>query len=318
MGTVVIYKARVNNRMAERQGKRMKLTSECIFCIVRSEEKRLKQIVVPEEKKSLYVKEVLKAVGESGREVSAPVMVAEIHKIRENYFGIGSGGYEQEKHRFNGVMLRIEEQVEKKILEAEDSLSAAMQYARAGNYIDFGALPEVKESILLSILDKAIDKNFSENEVYIRFKKELSTAQKLVYLTDNCGEIVLDKQLIKEIKRLYPKLKVTAVVRGKPVLNDATLEDAEEVGLTKVTEVMENGSDVAGTELSLISAKARKVLEEADLLIAKGQGNYETLSGSGLNIYYLFLCKCRLFVERFHVEQFQGVLLREQQQEKSF
>ena len=139
----------------------------------------------------------------------------------------------------------------------------------------------------------------------------MEQASKLVYLTDNCGEVVLDKIALKIIQERYPDLKVTAVVRGEPVVNDADLEAARYVGLDRVVKVMENGSGIAGTDLDDISDEARNEIETADVILSKGQGNFETIHGCGLNIYYLFLCKCDWFVQKFEVERFKGMFVNE-------
>ena len=133
----------------------------------------------------------------------------------------------------------------------------------------------------------------------------------MAYITDNAGEIVLDKVFVEILKTLYPELEIGVIVRGTPVLNDATFMDAEDVGLTKIVEVISNGTDVPGTPLDEVSETALKWIESADLCIAKGQGNFETLRGCGKNIYYLFLCKCELFVRKFGVERFTPVLSNE-------
>lgn len=150
-----------------------------------------------------------------------------------------------------------------------------------------------------------------DEETYFSFIRDLDNARHLVYLTDNCGEIVADKLLIKVLKERNPNLGITVVVRGMPVLNDATLEDAEAVGLTRLVKVIHNGNGVAGTQITLLSDEARHALGDADLIISKGQGNFETIHGCGLNIYYLFLCKCEWFVKRFGLERLKGVFINE-------
>lgn len=117
--------------------------------------------------------------------------------------------------------------------------------------------------------------------------------------------------MIRLLKERYPKLRIEVLVRGIPVTNDADMEDAEYVGLTKLVPVFGNGSGIAGTELSKISREAREKLECADVIIAKGQGNFETIHTSGLNIYYLFLCKCDWFMQRFHAKHLQGMFVNE-------
>ena len=150
-----------------------------------------------------------------------------------------------------------------------------------------------------------------DNKNYECFKQDLKQAKTLTYVLDNCGEIVLDKLLIKEIKRQYPKLQISVLVRGKEVLNDVTMEDAIQTGLTKMVPVIENGTGIAGTVLEKISKEAKEALNEADIILAKGQGNFESMYGCGLNVYYLFLCKCDWFVKRFAMTKNAGVFLRE-------
>ena len=117
--------------------------------------------------------------------------------------------------------------------------------------------------------------------------------------------------MIEEIIRQNPELHITVIVRGEEVLNDATMVDAEQIGLTSIVKVIGNGSGIAGTSMRDISKEASDLMEQADVLIAKGQGNYETLQQCGLNIYYLFLCKCMMFANRFQVPQFTGMLMND-------
>ena len=117
--------------------------------------------------------------------------------------------------------------------------------------------------------------------------------------------------LIKTLKSLYPELQITSMVRGVPVLNDATIDDAKQIGLTDTVEVMGNGSTIAGTCLEDVSEEALNVIKNADVIISKGQGNFETLYGCGLNVYYLFMCKCTLFANRFHKNLFEGMLIND-------
>ena len=123
----------------------------------------------------------------------------------------------------------------------------------------------------------------------------------------------MDKLLIELLRELYPSLSVTVLVRGAPVLNDATMEDARQIGLDAIhgVSVMGNGDSIAGTVLERLSPEAFAAVMNADVLIAKGQGNYETLQGCGLRIYYAFLCKCQFFADRFSVPLLTGMLVRE-------
>ena len=156
----------------------------------------------------------------------------------------------------------------------------------------------------------------TENDVvdekeWANLKADLKKAKSLTYLTDNCGEIVLDKLLIRKLKEVYSQLDITVIVRGSNVLNDATLADAQSIGLTNEVRVMENGSSIAGNALGYISEEAELLIRNADLVISKGQGNFETLNGCGLNIYYLFLCKCDWIVRKFQIKRLAGVLIND-------
>lgn len=289
----------------------MKLSAMCIRCLVDRQEEKIREIP-NEAKKADYLKKVLKIIGESGEDASAPYLVYEINKIHKDYFGI-EVSYEKEKQEFNALMLELEQEMEESIRLGkgrEEMLRSGIQYARAGNYIDFGATNHVEQGQLLELLHKAGEEEV-DGHTFDLMLEDLEKAKELVYLTDNCGEIVADKLLIKILKEQYPDLHITVIVRGMPVLNDATMADARAVGLTELVTVIGNGNGVGGTQINLLSEEAGKACEAADLIISKGQGNFETMHGCGKNIYYLFLCKCQLFSERFGMERLKGVFINE-------
>ena len=214
------------------------------------------------------------------------------------------------KSLFNNLMLEMVPFVRNKLNKSKDSLKLAIQYALTGNYIDFGAMNNVDEEQLQKLLDSSSNNHVDEQE-YAALRADLEKAKKVVYLTDNCGEIVMDKLLIEEILKLNPKVEVTVIVRGFPVLNDVTMEDAIQVGLTEMVNVIGNGSEIAGTYLEEISEEAKNVIDSADVILAKGQGNFETLRMCGENIYYIFMCKCDMFAKRFQVPKYYGMLIRD-------
>ena len=285
-----------------------RLKAECVGCIAKKYMEKHPE-GISEEQKRIYMQRVLRVVSEALPEHSGPVMVYGINQVRKEMFGIADD-YEAEKRYFNEKMLACEAKLEQTLIEAEDALRLAIQYALTGNYIDFGAMKEVDEAYLMQTLEQAQVHELKQEE-YAAFRKDLEQAKRLVYLTDNCGEIVLDKLLIRTIQRLYPQVEITVIVRGEAVLNDATLVDAKQVGLTDMVRVMGNGNGIAGTWLEAVSEEAKACIEEADVLISKGQANFETLQGCGKNIYYLFLCKCDMFVRIFDVPKFTGMFINE-------
>lgn len=286
----------------------MRLNAYCLNCIIGRQERNIHEFT-DEEKKARYMKEVMRLLGESDDEASAPGMVAQISEIYERCFG-ETEGFTEIKKEYNQLTLNLEKDLEQKIRSQPDVLHAALCYARIGNYIDFLAMEQVDKQKMLQMFEDE-DKQPLDPVEYDYFLMDLKKAKRLVYLADNCGEIVLDKIAVRILKEQYPELQITVVVRGMDVGNDATMEDAEMVGMTKEVTVIGNGNNVGGTELALLSPQAREVLEQADVILAKGQGNYETLNGCGMNIYYLFLCKCNWFAERFRVPLYEGMFVSE-------
>ncbi len=289
----------------------MKISATCIRCLLDRQEERIRQME-DEDVKSAYLKEVAGIIASSGEDATAPYLVYGINRVYRRYFG-SLPDYEKEKKEFNALMLGLESELEADIrmgTDREEVLRYALNYARTANYIDYGATNHVEKETLLGLLREAKGEAL-DAAVLKSLRNELETAGKLAYLADNCGEIVADKLLIKILKEQYPQLEITVIVRGMPVLNDAVPGDAEDVGLTDMVKVIGNGNGVAGTQWNLLSEEAEHALSGADVILSKGQGNFETIHGCGLNIYYLFLCKCEWFTKRFGMERLKGVFVNE-------
>lgn len=287
---------------------RKRLCSDCISCIAKKQlEKYPKE--ASEKERIAYKQRVLQILANAQLTDSAPFLVKQINDVQKEMFDV-STDYTETKKYFNNYVMEKNSKIEQEISEASDPLLRALQYSMTGNYIDFGAMEKIDEEKFEELLDGAKHIIFDENQ-YIQFQKDLSSAETFVILTDNCGEVVFDLALIKTLKKLYPKLSMTAIVRGEPVLNDATMEDAKQIGLTEEICVIGNGSGVAGTCLEDISQEALRTLNEADVILSKGLGNFETLNSCGMNIYYLFMCKCHMFADRFHKNLYEGMLLND-------
>ncbi len=283
--------------------------SMCISCILSKEEQSIRQFP-DEEKKSEYMHLVLEVLYQYGRTESSPGITERLARLYRDFWG-EDRDYTAQKHQYNQLLLQMEKKLEQKIQNAREPLKECIKYVCAANYIDFSAVEHVNEDTLEELLENAVGQTVPEEEYQI-FRTDLENARTLVYLTDNCGEIVLDKLFIKQIKETFPGLNITAMVRGGDVINDATLEDAKEVGLTEIVPCMGNGNAAPGTIVGRLSEEARETLFHADVIISKGQGNFESLYGEKLNPYYLFLCKCELFVYRFQMEQYKSVFVREE------
>lgn len=286
----------------------MKVSAECMHCLVKRQADNIKKYS-DEEKKAEYLGKVLGIIANNAAEEPAPVLLSHIGRLHEEYFG-KPFSFDELKKGYNAMMLEKENEIRGKIGKAQDPLALALRFAQIGNFIDFGAMDSVDDAKLMEFLEQAETLPLSE-DTYAKFTENLKTAKKLVYMTDNCGEVVLDKLLLETIAGIAPHVEKTIIVRGEPVLNDATMEDALQVGIEACGKVIPNGTNIAGTYIPWLSAEAKQAMGEADLLISKGQGNFESLHGCGLNIYYLFLCKCQWFMERFGLPQYSGVFINE-------
>lgn len=287
--------------------KNQRLNPQCISCLLN---KHLKDI--PRDftatQKTEYMQGILKIIGNADISTSAPEIVEQINEFKAT---LGeTSDFSEIKKYFNELMLSLEKEIEVQIETSKNPLKTALKYAMVGNFIDFGAMDNIQEEKLKENLNNAKSIYINDDE-FKKFESEISSAQSIVYLIDNCGEIVLDKLLIKQILRINSGVKIDVIVRGNPVLNDCTIDDANQVGLDKLVSVTSNGTAIPGTVLNKISPKAKRLIDNAALIISKGQGNFETLHHCGKNIYYLFLCKCKLFAERFGVKQFVGMFLND-------
>lgn len=285
----------------------MRIETRCEKCLYDKQANRALKIA-EEKQREKFLAEV-SAILAARREMdSAPYVVYLFNKAFSKYHM--ESGYEEEKKIYNDFMLQMEEKIEEKINGAEDPLQAALVYARIGNYIDFGAMNHVDQKVLLELLEKE-SKAVLEDEVYRDFCRACERGENFVLLCDNCGEIVLDKLFIRQLKKRFHNLSVYAMVRGEAALNDATVEDAVYVGLDKEATVISNGNGVTGTVYELLERDTRDILDKADVILSKGQGNYETFSGFQGTVFYSFLCKCDLFTERFRVPYLTGMFIKE-------
>lgn len=286
----------------------MRLNSMCIRCLVDKQQARLIKFK-DEDKNAAYMKEITKIIGESDDEASSPYLVYLFNQVYRRYFEEVKD-YTEIKKEYNAYVLSMEDALYEKILKAKDPLAQALIYARVGNYIDFGAMQHVEKQVFLELFqDEA--KNQLDQKVYEAFSKDCQRGKRFLLLADNCGEIVLDKLFLKELRKRFPHLDICVMVRGEEVLNDATMKDAEETGICDVANVISNGNGAAGTIEKMLDEKARKALSQADIILAKGQANFESLHGCGRNIYYSFLCKCDWFSGRFGVERNTGMFVQE-------
>ena len=256
-----------------------------------------------------FARELMELYSRMPEGACAPWLAPHTAQLMNRYYGVDLDRYALEKKQSNTFVLERKDQIRQKVASAPDRVFAALQFAILGNYIDYSALHgevsfEKLEEMLVSALDMELDK-----ECYVNFCADLAKGGKLLYITDNAGEIVFDQILAEEITRQYPQVEITFCLRGGPANNDATREDAQQIGLP--FPVIDNGNLVPGTQLDQLGQEASQALGNANIILAKGQGNAETMMGCGLNVYYAFLIKCPRFMRRFQKEKLSPMFAKE-------
>jgi len=261
----------------------LKVTYDCIPCAIGSIITLFKKGLVADEKQEPAMRALLDYLSKIDYNQSPPLLGQQMHRIIRTVLKNPDPYYEI-KQRFNRLMLDYYSELTKLVEQAGDPFQMALRLAIAGNVIDFGpnqpfditkTLEQAKSIVL------AIDDSKS-------LQKSIDRAKTLLYLGDNAGEIVMDRIFLETIE--HPNIYFA--VRGAPIINDATIEDAQLVGIDKMAKVISNGDDAPGTILENTSDEFRGIFHKADLIISKGQGNYEGLNGCRENIYFILMAKC--------------------------
>ena len=283
--------------------------SRCLMCQLERNLQAARKLGT-EQQATAFAKDLMQLLCNAPEGVSAPWFTPGVAELFQKHYGLPLDRYREEKKQSNAFVLARMDDIREKIRSSADPVLTGLKFAILGNYIDFAALRdavsfEELDRMLLSAMEMELD---AEN--YRRLCRELETGRKLLYLTDNAGEIGFDRLFAEALAEKYPQLGITFCVRGGPAANDATREDALEVGIP--FPVIDNGNRIPGTQLDQLSGEARRAMEDADVILSKGQGNAETLLGCGYNIYYAFLIKCQLFMERFGKPKLTPMLVREQ------
>ena len=284
------------------------IDSYCLLCHLR----RNLELVRPlgtEQQTMAFAKDMMRMYLAAPEGVSAPWFSPQTAELLHKHYGLDIDRFRQEKIDSNRFVLERLPMLREKVASDEDPVFAGLQFAILGNYLDFSALQgQVSFAKLSQMLDNALDMELDQ-EVYGEFCRELEAGKRLLYLTDNAGEIGFDRIFAETIAQRYPHLEITFCVRGGIAQNDATREDAAAVGIP--FSVIDNGNRVPGTQLDMLGQEAKQALERADVIFAKGMANTETMLGCGYNVYYAFLIKCQRFMDRFGKPMFTPMLVKE-------
>ena len=264
----------------------MRIFLDCIPCFIRQALDAARLATDDMQIHEQVVRKVLRLATELDMSQSPPAIGQQIHRLIRNLVS-SDDPYRKSKRQFNNLALKLYSELRQQIASSNDRLETAIRLAIAGNIIDLGVNSSVNESDLHKAISESLAADF-DNLQMEPFRDAIRQAEEILYLADNAGEIVFDRLLIEQL----PVEKITVVVKGSPVINDATMEDADVAGLARIVEVIDNGSDGPGTILETCSKSFRDRFKDADLIIAKGQGNYETLSDVDKNMFFILKVKC--------------------------
>lgn len=263
----------------------METGNDCLACFMKQALGTVKLATDDIDFQRQILVEVGEMFGSFSRAISPPENAVAYYRLIAESTGTADP-YQEIKIQSNDFALSIEGETTATIEQAGDPLLAALQFAIGANVLDNGAQKQLGiEETLAQCQEQVLSVNH-----YAELCDKLKASKEILLLADNCGEIVFDKLLVKQLQA--QGLHVTVAVRAYPVINDATPSDAQYVGMDDVCQVITNGADVPGTALSLCSDQFKERFAQADCILAKGMGNFECLSEVNGPIFYLFTVKC--------------------------
>lgn len=270
---------------------------DCIPCFFRMglAESRLEGADESEQK--YVVDRIARLIPELPETAPPPEMALTVHTLIREIIK-SPDPYKEIKKRCNDEAMKVFPFFNKRIQESDNPLLKAVELSIAGNIIDYGANSELdlrKEmDILLEQEESRIEEESDALFSFSAFKDAIEKGKKILIIGDNAGEIVFDRFLIQAIRALNAHASILYAVRDKPIINDITMEDALYVGIDKDAEVLSSGCPAPGTILPYCSEEFLQIFREADVVISKGQGNYEGLSDADREIFFLLRAKCHV------------------------
>lgn len=268
----------------------MKTNIDCLPCLMRQALQTAKICTDSPKVQGEVVKGVAALIAECDLETTPPALAGEVYEKIESITGV-EDPYADKKAESNQIALSVlsslREEIEEK--KGDEGAKLAIRFAIAGNIIDYGAYQEFD---FFDILGKCRDLKFAIDHTsqLLTTIDKLPTGSEVLYLVDNCGEIVFDTLLIERL--FAKKLKITVAVKEGPIINDALMADAYIAGLDRYAQIISNGTRCPGTVLELASEEFLTHFNSADMIISKGQGNFESLSEEKRDIFFLLTVKC--------------------------
>ena len=291
----------------------MKTYLDCIPCFFKQALESARIAGAGEKKQREVLNELADILPEFPLTSSPPEMGRIVYGLVKRITG-KDDPYREIKEKSNRLALNIYDSLKKRLNRSRDRLLMAVELAIAGNIIDYGVKRSLGVGVELARIlaeeNKAIKEEKKAIFDYAGFKRVLKRAKSILYLGDNAGEVVFDRILIEEIGRIDGDREIVYAVRDKPVINDALIEDACMCGIDRSAKVISSGSDAPGTILSLCSKEFLRMYKKADMVISKGQGNFETLSGAKRQIFFLLMAKCPVIAKDIGCNVGDVILLR--------
>lgn len=272
----------------------MRSSLDCIPCFIRQSLEASRQICHDEVRTGHALRRILRKVSEFDLNLPPPEMGQEIHRILRQEVGCDDP-YLQIKKDSTQIALSLAPQARVQIEQSDNPFEAALRFAIAGNILDFALASAWDDDKIQASFEKAL-RHPVDTDMVARLRQALSGAQKVLILADNAGETVFDRLLIEQLPE---HLNVTYAVKGSPVINDAVAADAIEAGIDTVATIIDNGTDAPGTLLHHCSSSFVEQYQSADIVIAKGQANFETLNTADREVYFLTQIKCPVIARAY-------------------
>jgi len=267
----------------------MRTYLECIPCFIKQSLESARMATEDQEVQTEAVKQVMKYLEGISFKNSPPEISREVHKIIRQITK-SKDPYKKVKDQSNEMAKKEYPYLEKLVKDSDDPLLMAIKLSIVGNVIDFGTMNRFN---LDDMIDNAIKKEFDDRS-YSKFKKVLKNSETILFLADNTGEIFFDRLLLNELNNMHKD--ITYVVKSNPIINDATIEDANLAGIDKLAKIIEVDSEQKSSSPGVLLSNASKEFLElfkiSDMVISKGQGNYEGLSDVNREVFFMLVVKC--------------------------
>jgi len=291
----------------------MKMNDKCFPCIV-NQVLKVAEMTECNDRRGL-LRKIFIYLSELDDSTGTPEITGETFRILKQHIGNNDPYYELRKH-YNTLLLSKEKDFERQVEESETPFLTAINLALLGNLIDFNPIHNTDMDQIDMLLSNAQNLELTIDSCK-QMIHDIENSRTLLYLGDNCGEICLDKILIKKIKELNPTIEIYFVVRGENVVNDSIEEDAYYVGIDEYAKVVSNEDYSMGTVLERTSISFQKLFSSADIIISKGQSNYECLSDiTNNNIYFLLMAKCKIIADDIGVPIKSAVCIKKNENRK--